>query len=163
MATSRKTKQPKSRAKPSGKRATTKPRKSPPKASSKEAKAGLRMPTPKKRAPSTKVHAKKPESKTGRRRDAPMYVMTTKQIENFLHRLAVDDTYWEALLNDPRGTCLAVGIALPDDFELPVDPPSREQILELLSTVAGRLHEFGCFFWQFHLLFDPYSGVLDPP
>jgi hypothetical protein len=47
-------------------------RKSPPKASSKEAKAGLRMPTPKKRAPSTKVQAKKPESKTGRRRDAPI-------------------------------------------------------------------------------------------
>ena len=95
--------------------------------------------------------------------DEPLYVMTTKQIENFLYRLAVDDTYWQALLNDPRGVCLAVGIELPEDFVLPVNLPSRAQILELLSTLAERLHDFACAQWDVHLLFDADSGILDPP
>ena len=88
--------------------------------------------------------------------------MTTAQIENFLYRLAVDDTYWQALLNDPRGVCLAVGIELPEDFVLPINLPSRGQILELLSTLAERFHDFGCAIWQIHLLFDPDSGIFDP-
>jgi hypothetical protein len=156
MATPTKTKRPNSRAKSSGKRAKTKPGTSPPKTG----------------APSTKVQKKKPESKTRQRRrvvkrdsvkDGPIYVMTTKQIENFLYRLAVDDTYWQALLNDPRGTCLAVGVELPEDFVLPINLPSRTQILELLSTLAERLHDFACAQWDFHLLFDADSGILDPP
>ena len=57
----------------------------------------------------------------------------------------------------------AVGIGLPEDFVLPVNLPSRAQILELLETLAERLHDFACAMWFFHLLFDPESGILDPP
>lgn len=170
MATSTKTKQPKSRAKSSAKGAKSKLRKSPPKASGKGPKAGRPTPASKTGVQSMKGYEKKPQLKTRRPRtgtrdivqDEPLYVMTTKQIENFLYRLAVDDAYWQALLNDPRGVCLAVGIGLPEDFELPVELPSRGQILELLETLAERLHDFGCAIWFFHLLFDPDSEIFDP-